>query len=149
MAALLTRATASEIGKGAFAVEIDVGAHSILGDEPVSAGGQGLGPNPFELMAASLAECTAITVRWFARQHNWPIDHVEAVVVHTKKLLAGSRTPVDVFEKTLILRGDELDDAQRARLLDVAAKCPIQRILEGAPVFHTKLGQSLAEVSDK
>lgn len=149
MAALRTRATASETGEGRFAVQIDVGAHSILGDEPVSAGGGGLGPNPFELMAAALAECTAITVRWYALQQNWPVDHVEATVVHTKRLTAGSSAPVDVFEKTIFVRGDELDEAQRSRLVDIAARCPIQRVLEGAPIFQTSLGRSLDEVLDR
>ncbi|MBB4151357.1 OsmC family protein [Sandaracinobacter sp. RS1-74] len=145
MVALRTRATASETGESLFAVQIEMGAHSIVGDEPISAGGEGLGPNPFELMTAALAECSAITVRWFARQQNWPLEHVEVVVDHAKKLSAGSSTPADVFEKTVFIRGVELDGAQRKRLLDVAAKCPIQRILEGAPVINTKLGRSLDE----
>lgn len=145
MVALRTRATASETGESLFAVQIEMGAHSIVGDEPISAGGGGLGPNPFELMTAALAECSAITVRWFARQQNWPLEHVEVVVDHAKKLSAGSSTPADVFEKTVFIRGVELDDAQRTRLLDVAAKCPIQRILEGAPVINTKFGRSLDE----
>ena len=126
-----------------------MGAHAIVGDEPISAGGGGLGPNPFELMTAALAECSAITVRWFARQQNWPLEHVEVVVDHAKKLLAGTATAIDVFEKTIFIRGVELDDAQRTRLLDVAAKCPIQRILEATPVINTKLGRFLDESFDK
>jgi putative redox protein len=149
MAALRTRATASETGESPFAVQIEMGAHAFVGDEPISAGGGGLGPNPFELMTAALAECSAITVRWFARQQNWPLEHVEVVVDHAKKLFAGSPTAVDVFEKTIFIRGVELDDAQRTRLVDVATKCPIQRILEGTPVINTKLGRSLDESFDK
>ena len=71
------------------------------------------------------------------------------VVDHAKKQFACSPAPVDVFEKTIFIRGAGLDDAQRARLLDVAAKCPIQRILEGVPVINTKLGRSLDESFDK
>ncbi|MES2174862.1 MAG: OsmC family protein [Pseudomonadota bacterium] len=149
MVALRTRATASETGESPFAVQIEMGVHAFVGDEPVSAGGGGLGPNPFELMTAALAECSAITVRWFARQQNWPLEHVEVVVDHAKKLFAGSSTAVDVFEKTIFIRGVELDDAQRTRLVDVAVKCPIQRILEGTPVINTKLGRSLDESFDK
>lgn len=148
MAALRTRATVSETGESPFAVQIEVGAHNMVGDEPVSAGGGGLGPNPFELMTAALAECTAITVRWFARQQDWPLEHVEVVVDHAKKLIAGSSAPLDIFEKTIFIRGSQLDDAQRARLIDVAAKCPIQRVLEGVPVINTKLGRSLDEAFD-
>lgn len=145
MVALRTRATAAEIGESPFAVQIEMGAHTIVGDEPASAGGGGLGPNPFELLTAALAECTTMTIRWFARQQDWPVEHVEVVVDHAKKLFAGSSAPVDVFEKTIFIRGTDLDDAQRARLLDVAAKCPIQRILEGSPAINTKLGRSLDE----
>ncbi|PZU07784.1 OsmC family protein [Sphingomonas sp.] len=149
MAVLRTRATASEIGESPFAVQIEMGAHTIVGDEPASAGGGGLGPNPFELLTAALAECTAMTIRWFARQQDWPLEYVEVVVDHAKKRFADSSTAVDVFEKTIFIRGAELDDAQRARLVDVAAKCPVQRILEGTPVFDTKLGRSLDEVLDR
>lgn len=149
MAALRARATVFETGASPFAVQIEIGAHSFVGDEPISAGGEGLGPNPFELMTAALAECTAMTMRWYARQQNLPLEHVEVVVDHAKKLFAGSSAPVDVFEKTIFIRGAALDDAQRARLLDVAAKCPVQRILEGAPVFDTRLGRSLDEVLDR
>ena len=70
MAALRTRATASEIGESPFAVQIEMGAHTVVGDEPASAGGEGLGPNPFELLTGALAECTAMTIRWFARQQD-------------------------------------------------------------------------------
>jgi putative redox protein len=143
MAALRTRVTVSETGESPFSVQIDMGAWNMVGDEPVSAGGGGLGPNPFELMTAALAECTAITVRWFARQQGWPLEQVEVVVDHAKKLIAGASVPVDVFEKTVFLRGARLDDAQRARLIEVAGKCPIQRVLEGLPVINTKPGRSL------
>jgi len=76
---------------------------------------------------------------------NYIHSEMEVVVDHAKKLSADSSTPADVFEKTVFIRGVELDGAQRKRLLDVAAKCPIQRILEGAPVINTKLGRSLDE----
>ncbi|WP_354491618.1 OsmC family protein [Mesorhizobium robiniae] len=52
-------------------------------------GGGRLGPSPFDLMTAALAECTAMTVRWFARQQDWPLEHVEVTVDHAKKLIAG------------------------------------------------------------
>lgn len=149
MAALRTRVTASETGESPFAVRIEIGAHDMVGDEPISAGGNGLGPNPFELMTAALAECTTMTVRWFARQQDWPLEHVEVVVDHAKKLLAGASEPLDVFEKTVFIRGPRLDDTQRARLIDVATKCPIQRILEGSPMIITRLGRPLDEVFDR
>lgn len=136
MAALRTRATASETGESAFAVRIEMGKHRLTGDEPVAAGGGGLGPSPFDLMVAALAECTAMTVRWFARQRGWPLDHVEVTVDHAKKQAVGAAVPIDVFDKVILLRGPGLTGEQRARLIDVAAKCPIQRILEGSPLIN-------------
>lgn len=140
MAALRTRVTASETGESAFAVRIEAAGHVLTGDEPVAAGGDGLGPSPFELLSAALAGCTAMTVRWYARQQGWPVEHVEVAVDHAKKQTVGAPAPVDLFEKTVILRGPDLTDGQRARLIDIAAKCPVQRILEGSPSITTRLG---------
>lgn len=137
VAAVRSHVLASETGASAFAVSIAVGEHELIGDEPVAAGGLGLGPNPFELLSASLAECTAMTVRWFAINEGWPVEHVEVVVDHAKKVLVGTTVPVDVFEKTVLIRG-ELTERQRARLLDVAGRCPVQRVLEGSPLINTK-----------
>jgi putative redox protein len=143
MATLRTRATVSETGESPFAVLIEMGEHSLTGDEPVAVGGAGLGPSPFDLMTAALAECTAMTVRWFARQRNWPLEHVEVTVDHAKKLVAGAAGPIDLFDKTIFLLGPDLTDDQRARLLDVAGKCPVQRILGGTPSINTRIGTPL------
>lgn len=132
-----------------FAVRIDIDGYEMVGDEPLSVGGGGLGPNPFDLMTAALAECTVMTVRWFAAQQGWPVEHVEATVDHSKKVLVGMRAPTDVFAKTVFIRGPRLTDEQRARLLQVAASCPIQRVLEGAPVISTKAGTPLEEAYDQ
>lgn len=148
MATLRTRTTASETGESGFAVRIEMGDHLLIGDEPVSAGGDGLGPGPFDLLTAALAECTAMTVRWYARQHDWPLDHVEVVVDHARKQLAGAPQPVDVFDKTIFLRGSRLNQDQRARLIEIAAKCPVQRALESLPVINTRMGTPLDESSD-
>lgn len=145
MAALRTRVSATEIGESPFAVRIDTHDHSFTGDEPASVGGAGLGPNPLELLAASLAECTAMTVRWFALQQGWPVEHVEVVVDHAKAVIVGAAAPVDVFDKTISIRAPLLSAEQRRRLLEIAGKCPVQRILEGAPLIRTKAGASMPE----
>ncbi|NYF30611.1 OsmC family protein [Sphingopyxis sp. JAI108] len=149
MAALRTRVTVSETGQSPFAVRIEMGAQEILGDEPAAAGGGGLGPNPFDLLVAALAECTAMTVRWYARRHDLPLEHVEVVVDHTRRLVAGAAEPVDVFDKVVFLRGPALDEEQRARLIDAAAHCPIQRLLEGSPLINTRPGRPLGELFDR
>ncbi|WP_116813305.1 OsmC family protein [Steroidobacter cummioxidans] len=140
--------TVSETAKSPFAVRIEMGSHVLAGDEPVDAGGGGLGPSPFELLSAALAECTAMTVRWYARQQGWPVEHVAVSVDYGKELLAGASTPRDVFEKTIAIRGPQLTDEQRKRLLDVAARCPVQRVLEGSPLIKAKLGTPPDQVTD-
>lgn len=136
---------AAETGASAFAVSIAIGEHKLIGDEPEAVGGAGLGPNPFELLTASLAECTAMTVRWFAINHGGALEHVEVVVDHVKKVIVGATAPVDVFEKTVFMSGD-LTGSQRARLLDVAGKCPIQRLLEASSLVHTREATALPEL---
>ena len=146
MAALRARATVSETGESAYAVRIQTSGHAFTGDEAVAAGGGGLGPAPFELLSAALAECTAMTIRWYARQQAWPLEQVEVAVDYSKKLFAGASAPVDVFEKTIVLRGPALTEDQRAKLLDIAGKCPVQRTLEGGPTILTVVSASLDQV---
>jgi putative redox protein len=148
MALRRTRVFVRETGESPYAVRMEVGAHFLTGDEPLDAGGWDLGPAPFDLMTAALAECTAMTVRWYAFEHNWPLDHVEVAVDHVRKMLAGTSEPVDVFNKTLILRGSRLSEGQRSRLLDIATRCPIQRVLEGSPTIMTKAGTALDKAFD-
>lgn len=120
-----------ETGESAFAVTIQVSGHLINGDEPVVAGGKNLGPSPYDLLLASLGECTAMTVRWYARSKEWPLDKAEVRITYHKE--DGEFGKTDVFNKEIILHGPNLTDEQRAKLLEVANKCPIQRTLENMP----------------
>ncbi len=120
-----------ETGKNDFAVSIDVSGHTLKGDEPIEAGGGNLGPAPYDLLAAALGECTAMTVRWYALQQKWPLDKVEV------KLTFQKIDKVGVFEKQILVHGDQLTDDQRQKLIEVAAKCPVQRTLEGKVEIRT------------
>ena len=133
-----TLVTASETGESPFTVRIQMGDFWLTGDEPVSQGGGELGPSPFQLMSAALAECTAMTVRWYGRQQGWPLDHVEVTVGHSRTRVEG--TGVELFEKTVWITGDKLSEEQKARLLSVAGKCPVQRALEGAARITSRAG---------
>lgn len=137
MAAFRAQAAVAETGESPYAVRIALGPHVLTGDEAVEAGGGGLGPSPFELLSAALAECTAMTMRWYARQQGWTVDRIEVVVDYGKKQFAGASAPVDVFEKTITIHAPDLTDEQRTRLLNIAAKCPVQRTLEGVPTIIT------------
>jgi len=128
-----------ENGESIFAVTIEVAGIEIPGDEPVAAGGGGTGPNPYDMLVSALGECTAMTVRWYAKQQNWPVDKVEVNITHRKEKVEGRPRPADVFEKHVIVHGDLLTAEQRAKLLDVAKKCPVQRTLEGDPIIKTTM----------
>lgn len=120
-----------ETGESDFAVSIDVSGHIIKGDEPIEAGGGNLGPAPYDLLLAALGECTAMTVRWYALREKWPLDKVEV------KLTFQKIDKVGVFEKHIMVHGDKLSDEQRQKLIEVAAKCPVQRTLEGKMEIRT------------
>ena len=130
-------ATINETGASAFAVSIDVSGHQLIGDEPVDAGGGNLGPAPMDLLTAALGECTAMTIRWVARQKNWPLEHVAVTVTQRKGGEGASSPRQDVFEKTIVLKAPGLSAEQQQELIAAAAKCPIQRTLEGTPLIRT------------
>lgn len=127
-------ASISETGESSYAVAIDVSGHILRGDEPVSSGGGNLGPAPYDLLLAALGECTVMTVRWYAKQQNWPLEKVEARLTHHKE------GKTDHFTKTVTLHGADLSEEQRARLIEISGKCPVQRTLEGTPVIQTLAG---------
>ena len=125
------RATVTETDESLYAVKITVSGHTLKGDEPVASGGGNLGPAPYDMLLAALGECTTMTVRWYAKQQNWPLEKVEVNLTYQKL------DKVDVFEKEVIVHGDALTPDQRKKLVDVAAKCPVQRTLESDIVIRT------------
>ena len=127
----LKKATIAETGESTFAVDIAVSGHRLKGDEPESAGGKNLGPAPYDLLLAALGECTAMTVRWYAQQQKWPLEKVSVTLTHHKEIKQ------DVFTKEIEIVGEALSEEQREKLIDVAAKCPVQRTLEGTPRIQT------------
>jgi putative redox protein len=124
-----------ENGQSGFSVSIDVSGFQLLGDEPVDMGGGNLGPSPYDFLLCALGECTAMTVRWYARQQKWPLDKVVVHISHYKE------NKTDVFEKIVTLFGDQLTAEQRQKLVDVAGKCPVQRTMEGTPIIKTQAGE--------
>lgn len=120
---------AFETGKGKFQLQIQTGKHQLIADEPVSFGGMDSGPSPFQLLGSALASCMTMTVRLYADQKGWPVKRIRTNVGHTREL---DQTPRDRFDVRIKFEGD-LDDEQRARMLEIAGKCPVHRTLtEGA-----------------
>lgn len=125
----------SETGRGKYQVEARVGDAALLIDEPVSAGGLGSGPNPYNLLSAALGACTTMTIRLYADRKGWPLTHVEVAVRHSRAGLQAR----DAFEIDVRLEGD-LDAAQRARLMEIADRCPVHLTLaRGSDVKATLL----------
>ena len=91
-----------ETGASPFAVSIEVSGHRLTGDEPLEQDGGNMGPSPYDLLTAALGECTAMTVRWYARKNQWPLEKVEVRMVYRKE------GKTDVFEKHVSLHGDSL-----------------------------------------
>ncbi len=134
--ALEGAATAAETGQGRFQVAIDVAGQTIIGDEPVEAGGLGTGPTPFQLLASALAACTTMTLSLYARQKAWPVTHISTTAGHSRE---PGQTQADLFTRRISLEGD-LTEEQRARLLEIANRCPVHRTLTAGARVQTSLG---------
>ncbi len=119
---------------GNFAVNIEAGRHALVSDEPVEVGGEDLGLGPYDLLLGALGACTAMTLRLYARHKQWPLEHVRVTLTHTKIHAADcaecetKKGKIDRIERTIELAGP-LDALQRARLLQIAEKCPVHRTL--------------------
>jgi len=122
---------------GGYRVEARAGGHVTVMDEPVDIGGTGTASTPMETMLASLAGCTAITLKMYSGRKSWPLEDVE-VRVH---LEPATKDTAALITQTVTLIGD-LDDTQRARLQQIAGRCPVHRIMEGPVSFEERLTEA-------
>ncbi|MCK8494128.1 MULTISPECIES: OsmC family protein [Spirosoma] len=124
----------ARIERTPYETHLSTGTQVIVVDEPKEVGGQDRGMRPGELLAGSLASCTAVTVRMYADRKGWSLD---SVVIHVDYTYdpAEKRSR---FVMKLILNGD-LDPEQRLRLREIADRCPIHRALEHPIDFETTL----------
>jgi putative redox protein len=123
------KATARREG-GTLRHTVQVRDHQLTIDEPLHAGGQDTGPDPQELLAASLASCTAITMEMYAARKGWDIGPVEVDVEYSP----AERGCPTKFELVMRL-SDDLPEEQAERLRVIAAKCPVHRALDGEVMF--------------
>jgi putative redox protein len=128
-----SNASATDSGHGGLQLLIEAGPARFVADEPVSEGGLDLGPTPHDLVCAGLSACTAMTMRLYAKRKGWVLGVVQVSVTHSRH---ASETPADRFERTIEFAGD-LDDTQRARLLEIAGKCPVHRMIEAGSAIVT------------
>lgn len=134
----------SDTGPKPFGAEIAIGPHRLLADEPESVGGGNAGPDPFELVMAGLGACTTMTLRLYAGRKGWPLERVEVRVTHAVRATAGA--PKDIFDREIRLEG-ELSAEERARLLEIADRCPVSRTLAGGSIIRSRLAD-LAPVGE-
>lgn len=123
-----------EAKTGQFLVEAKAGSSTFLIDEPVAAGGSGLGPNPYDLLSAAIGACSLMTVRLYAARKNWPLEHIRVKVTHYRDSLKAR----DRFVREIQLAGP-LDEAQRARLLEISMHCPVHLTMERGSTMETLL----------
>lgn len=124
-------------------VEIQADGHKLRSDEPVDAGGDGTGPDPYGLLLSALGACKVITVQMYARRKEWPLQGVSVSLnthkVHAKDCEDCESDPdarVDIIEVEIEFEG-ELDEDQRARLAEISDRCPVHRTLTNEVKIRT------------
>ncbi|NEW98301.1 alpha/beta fold hydrolase [Rhodopseudomonas sp. BR0G17] len=126
--------TVQETGDGKFQQQISVGPHRLQADEPASVGGRDSGPGPYDLLLSALGACTSMTMRLYAERKALPLDRVTVTLSHAKihaEDCAECETKVgllDRIERVIGMEGD-LSAEQRAKLIEIADKCPVHRTL--------------------
>ncbi|TCS38608.1 putative redox protein [Paucimonas lemoignei] len=111
-------------GTGKLQHVVSIGSHRLLTDESAQHGGEDTGPSPHDLLAASLGSCTAMTLVLYARRKAWPLEDVQVRIEH------GQEGDAYLLRRRIRYVGD-LGDVQRARLTEIANKCPMHRVLSG------------------
>ena len=119
---------------GALRNNVEIRGHRLVADEPLEGGGNDEGPTPVELLAGSLASCTAMTMQMYAERKGWDIGEVVVGVDYEPP----QRGTPSRFEMVVELP-KELPEDQRTRLMQVAASCPVHRTLEGEVTFEERL----------
>ncbi|OWW18096.1 OsmC family protein [Noviherbaspirillum denitrificans] len=111
-------------GAGPLQHVIEIGPHTLLTDAPKSLGGEETGPEPHDLLAAALAACTAITVTMYAKRKGYDLQDIDVRIEH------GQKDGAYVFTRRIRYVGSLADD-EKARLTDIANKCPVHKTLSG------------------
>ena len=132
-----------ETGNGRYENAVTIGALRFIADEPERVGGGGIGPDPYQWLTAGLGACTSMTMRMYANRKNWPLDTVKVTLRHEKDYADDCEhceegRKVDIFHRDIEISGD-LDEAQRARLIEIADKCPVHRTLHEPVVVRTRV----------
>jgi uncharacterized OsmC-like protein/alpha/beta superfamily hydrolase len=148
-------ALTARTGRDGYRTEIRARQHGWVADEPAAVGGADTGPTPYELLAAALGSCTAMTLRMYADRKGWPLEEVTVRLQHARvhaldEEQCENREPrIDRIERAIALAG-ELSEDQRIRLLEIADRCPVHRTLSaGVRIVGATVGEPMgAEPAD-
>jgi putative redox protein len=122
---------------------VHIRTHEVMVDMSVADGGGDGGPNPHDLYDSALGACKALTILWFAQRQNIPVEGIDVAVTRDS---SGERGGVYRLSTLLTLEGDLTDD-QRAKLLAVAAKCPVHKLMtEAETIIETELAPASVDV---
>jgi uncharacterized OsmC-like protein len=136
--------TVRNAGSGKFTVDIEVGGHHLSGDEAKEIGGDDTGPAPHEFLLAGLGACTVMTLKLYAARKQWPLEDVSVRLTRRKIKAADcpdcrtTEGEVEEMTREITLTGP-LDADTRAKLLDIANKCPVHKTLIGEIKIRTAL----------
>lgn len=123
------------IGTDTYKTELKARTHILIGDEPPEVGGTDLGPRPGDFLRMSLASCTAITLRMYANRKNMNVQQIEVTVSNSPT------TDKTVYQTDIQITGD-ITEEDRARLMQIAKKCPVHKVLTNPiEIEHTLTSQ--------
>ena len=125
----------ASLGKENYYTEITAGENTIISDEPLDIGGQNKGLKPSELLASSLASCTAITLKMYMDRKGWTADKINIKV----EMDDPNAEKVTKITRDIQFEGAHFSEEQIARLFKIAVGCPIHKILVGNTEIHTQL----------
>lgn len=130
-------------GEGRYAQQVTTASHEFLADEPASVGGADAGPNPYDLLLASLGSCTAMTLRMYADRKGIPLRQATIRLRHDRihardcEHCETENRLISRITREITLEGD-LDAEQRAKLMAIADRCPVHRTLSAEIDIETR-----------
>jgi uncharacterized OsmC-like protein len=128
-----------------FRTDVEVGGHHLVVDEPIAVGGEDAGPTPYEMLLAGLGACTVMTLRIYADRRKWPLERARVTLQHRKVHAEDCvdcdkrDAKMDVIDRIVFLEG-QLNEEQRAKLIEIAERCPVHQTLKGKIQVNTRFG---------
>lgn len=125
----------ASVGNAGFRTDLQTNAHTWVADEPVSVGGTNEGPTPYEYLLSALGSCMVMTLRFYANRRGWPLEGAQVQLRSGRSHAADceqcpkEKVGIARIERRIKLSGPLTDD-QRARLLEIADRCPVKQTLE-------------------